>query len=92
MASHHDNSSHAPLRGAERRSDAATAEKIDMALLTRRAFDTRTARTFCRLSGIGEPLAEQVLARSTDQVRRTNTVLQPADRRHRGRDEPYGSN
>ncbi len=81
MASNDDNPMADDLRTADRRTDAATAEKIDMALLTRRAFDGRTARTFCRLSGIQERLTEHVLGRGADQVRRTTTTLTPADRR-----------
>lgn len=81
MTSNDDPTMEDDLRNAERRSDAVTAEKIDMALLTRRAFDSRTARTFCRLSGIHDQLAEHVLGRGADEVRRTTTMLAPADRR-----------
>lgn len=57
------------MHPGDRRQDWATAEKIEMALKTRRAFDERTAQRFVELSGIPDGLASNVLARPPGQTR-----------------------
>lgn len=57
------------MHPGDRRQDWATAEKIEMALKTRRAFDEHTAQRFVELSGIPDRLARDVLARPPGQTR-----------------------
>ena len=57
------------MQVGDRRKDRATAEKIDMALKTRRAFDEHTAQRFVELAGIPDSLARDVLRRPAGQTR-----------------------
>ena len=57
------------MQAGDRRQDWATAEKIEMALKTRRAFDEHTAQRFVELSGIPDGLAQDVLGRPPGQTR-----------------------
>jgi hypothetical protein len=57
------------MHAGDRRQDWATAEKIEMALKTRRAFDEHTAQRFVELSGIPDGLARDVLGRPPGQTR-----------------------
>jgi hypothetical protein len=57
------------MQAGDRRQDWATAEKIEMALKTRRAFDEHTAQRFVELSGIPDGLAQDVLRRPPGQTR-----------------------
>ena len=81
------------MQADDRRKDRATAEKIDMALKTRRAFDEHTAQRFVELAGIPDSLARDVLGRpagqtrnelvvgpSPDDARRKHHLLQRLDR------------
>lgn len=71
----------------ERRSDAATAEKIEMALKTKRAFDDHSALRFVELSGIPDTLAREVLSRPFEQTRQSvHTAPIPHVRRDPGED------
>jgi hypothetical protein len=66
----------------DRRIDEITAERINIALLTRAAFDMRTALTFATLSGLKHEFAEDVLSRPPAQIRHYPTMfLLPPDRR-----------
>ncbi len=65
-----------------RRLDEKTAERINLALLTRAAFDAPTARTYARLSGLPAPLVDTVFGRPPGQVRQQHTYFLPgSDRR-----------
>ena len=65
-----------------RRIDHKTAERINLALLTRAAFDPPTARTYARLSGLPDLLVETVLERPSRLVRQQYTLFLPgSDRR-----------
>ena len=70
-------------RHAERRQDSATAERIDMALQTLRAFDEHTARRFLSIAGVPDTLAQNVLARPLGQTRRTRLLSSTAHDRRR---------
>jgi hypothetical protein len=66
----------------ERRIDETTAERINIALLTRAAFDMHTALTFATLSGLKQEFAEGVLTRPAAELRHYPTMfLLPPDRR-----------
>lgn len=66
----------------ERRIDDTTAERINIALLTRAAFDMHTALTFATLSGLARDFAEHVLTRPPAQIRHYPSLfLLPPDRR-----------
>ena len=63
----------------DRRSNKLTAEKIEMLLKTKRAFDDKAALRFAELSGVPEALAREVLTRSADHTR-DERDLAPAPR------------
>ena len=70
----------------ERRLDETTAERINIALLTRAAFDMHTALTFATLSGLKQEFAEGVLARPATEIRHYPSMfLLPPDRRRHPR-------
>lgn len=79
----------APLRcgksyisAMNRRIDEKTAERINLALLTRAAFDRRTALTYSRLTGLCLDLVQQVFARPLSQIRQHRSFFLPSsDRR-----------
>ncbi|MES2898505.1 MAG: hypothetical protein V4723_02200 [Pseudomonadota bacterium] len=54
----------------ERRKDQATAERIDIALLTRNAFDEAAAVSYAMLSGVAARLVEDVFSRPIGRLRR----------------------
>jgi hypothetical protein len=58
------------MRNGERRLDAATAERIDMALQTLRAFDVHTAKRFMDITGISPTLVNSILSRPIGKTRR----------------------
>ncbi|HZX29496.1 MAG TPA: hypothetical protein VFF16_20655 [Telluria sp.] len=62
------------MRNGDRRQDAATAERIDMALQTMRAFDAHTAKRFMDITGIPKRLIECVLNRPIGKTRRDNLL------------------
>ena len=65
-----------------RRIDEKTAERINLALLTRAAFDPYTALTYARLSGLPLNLVDAVFERAPAQVRQQRSFFLPAtDRR-----------
>lgn len=53
----------------DRRIDVATAERVDMALKTKRAFDNHTAMRFLSIAGVCERLARDVLTRPFGRTR-----------------------
>lgn len=57
------------MDGTERRKDHGTAETIERALQTRRAFDEMTAIRFLATSGVSAELAQQVIERRPDHLR-----------------------
>ena len=61
------------MDATDRRRDNATAEKIDMVLKTRRAFDDHAALRFVELAAVPEDLARQVLQRPVAQTRQFDT-------------------
>lgn len=65
-----------------RRIDEKTAERINLALLTRAAFDRHTALTYSRLTGLCVDLVQQVFARPVGQIRQHRSFFLPSsDRR-----------
>lgn len=73
------------MHPGDRRQDWATAEKIEMALKTRRAFDDHTAQRFVELSGLPRRLAGEVLARPAGQTRSELTLSPSPDDARRKR-------
>jgi hypothetical protein len=70
----------------ERRTDESTAERINIALLTRAAFDMHTALTFATLSGLEQEFVEDVLTRPKAELRHYPSMfLLPPDRRRHPR-------
>jgi hypothetical protein len=66
----------------DRRRDSNTAEKIDMALLTKAAFDLRTALTYAALAGLKQSFILAVFARGPQHVRQYQSAfLRTTDRR-----------
>lgn len=53
----------------DRRRDVVTAETIERALLTKRAFDEKTALQFLELSGVPRALARRVVQRPQYDMR-----------------------
>jgi hypothetical protein len=72
------------MRNGDRRRDAATAERIDMALQTLRAFDVHTAKRFLDLTGIPPRLATNVLTRPIGKHRRDKLLSSATYDRRRG--------
>jgi hypothetical protein len=72
------------MRHEDRRQDAATAERIDMALQTLRAFDLHTARRFLDIAGIPDRLAESVLERPFGRTRRDKLLSNTSYDRRKG--------
>lgn len=65
-----------------RRLDTWTAEKVDMGLLTRAAFNMDAAVRYAELAGLRRDFILEVLARPADEVRRYHsTVMGSGDRR-----------
>lgn len=65
-----------------RRIDEKTAERINLALLTRAAFDRHTALTYSRLTGLRVDLVQQVFARPVAEIRQHRSFFLPSsDRR-----------
>jgi hypothetical protein len=65
-----------------RRIDEKTAERINLALLTRAAFDPHTALTYSRLTGLCLELVQQVFSRPVGQIRQHRSFFLPSsDRR-----------
>jgi hypothetical protein len=65
-----------------RRTDTWTAEKVDMGLLTRAAFNLDAAVRYAELAGLRRDVILDVLNRPADQVRQYHsTFLGTADRR-----------
>lgn len=62
-----------------RRGDRVTAERIEMAVLTARAFDHRAARTYLLLSGVHPHVADDFVRRFPTQLRQT--ARETSDRR-----------
>lgn len=59
----------------DRRKDTATAEKIDMALKTKRAFDDHTAMRFLTIAGVPDQLARNILERPFGRTRADNALM-----------------
>jgi hypothetical protein len=65
-----------------RRSDTWTAEKVDMGLLTRAAFNMDAAVRYAELAGLRRDFILEVLARPADRVRQYHSsYLGTGDRR-----------
>ncbi len=67
-----------------RRYDSKTAEKVDMALLTRAAFEKTTAERYATIAGLPNELIEQVFARPPNSTRQYSSLSRShhqADRR-----------
>lgn len=79
------------MHPGDRRQDWTTAEKIEMALKTRRAFDEHTARRFVELSGLPDELARSVLARPAGQTRNELASSPSPDDARRKRPRPPGA-
>lgn len=56
-------------RRQHRRADRATAERVDLAALTARAFDLHAAKNYLRLSGVQHDLIESFAARYPQGLR-----------------------
>lgn len=52
-----------------RRTDRATAERVDLAALTARAFDLHAAKNYLRLSGMGAELIDSFATRYPQALR-----------------------
>lgn len=59
----------------DRRRDSITAEKIDVALLTKAAFDIRTALTYSVLAGLRQSFILAVFARGPQHVRQYQSAF-----------------
>lgn len=65
-----------------RRMNEKTADRINLALLTRAAFDTLTAARFARISGLDAALVDSVFARAPHEIRQQVSYFVPkSDRR-----------
>lgn len=64
----------------DRRTDSATAERFDLAVLAARAFDLRAGRTYLRLSGISSTVVQGFVDRYPGALRLTMS-LPPSERR-----------
>ena len=53
-----------------RRTDQKTAELVDIALLTRAAFQQDAAHRYAGIAGLPDALTREVLARPPDKVRK----------------------
>lgn len=53
-----------------RRTDQKTAELVDIALLTRAAFQHDVAHRYAGIAGLPDSLTQEVLARPPDKVRK----------------------
>lgn len=58
-----------PRQQGQRRFDRATAERVDLAALTARAFDLHAATNYLRLSGVQAHLIESFAARYPQGLR-----------------------
>lgn len=67
----------------DRRKDFATAEKVDMALKTKRAFDSHTAMRFLTIAGVPDQLAQSVLERPFGDTRADSMMGAAPERRKR---------
>ena len=67
----------------DRRKDFATAEKVDMALKTKRAFDSHTALRFLTIAGVPDQLAQSVLERPFGGTRADSMMGGTPERRKR---------
>ena len=61
--------------------DEKTAERIDLALLTRAAFDLYRALTYARLSGLSMELVNKVFERAPSCVRQQRSFFLPTTER-----------
>lgn len=68
------------MTATDRRHDGATAEKIDMMLKTRRAFDDQAALRFVELAAVPDELAREVLGRPAAQTRQDTVGKATPDR------------
>lgn len=62
-------------RAHERRRDMETARKIDMALLTSKAFDTKAGYTYAVLAGVPADLVSAIFSRALGSTRRPRSAL-----------------
>ena len=69
------------INAMNRRIDEKTAERINLALLTRAAFDPHTALTYSRLTGLALDLVQRVFSRPANQVRQQRSFFLPSNDR-----------
>lgn len=60
-----------------------TADRINLALLTRAAFDTLKAVRFARISGLDTALVDSVFARQPHEIRQQASYFVPQSDRRR---------
>jgi hypothetical protein len=71
-----------------RRKDSWTAEKVDMGLLTRAAFNTASALRYAVLAGLRREFFTEILERPADRVRQYQSAFARInDRRTNARSE-----
>lgn len=75
--------------GQDRRMDSWTAERIDLAVLTARAFDLHAAKCYLQLSGISPDLVQKFTRRYPFTVR--PTIPMHTSERRRARPSPANS-
>lgn len=61
-------------RESERRVDRVTADRLDLAVLTARAFDLNTASAYLSLLGISDALVDRFTKHYPNKVRATVTT------------------
>lgn len=69
----------------DRRTDNLTAERIDLAVLTARAFDLHAARNYLLLTGVRFPLLQEFTSRYPAKIRPAMPMNASDRRRHRKR-------
>lgn len=72
-----------PRNHNKRRRDRSTAERVDLAALTARAFDLHAAKNYLKLSGVHNVLIESFAARFPGSLR-TAEAERVEDRRRTG--------
>jgi hypothetical protein len=66
----------------KRRADRQTAERVDLAALTARAFDLHAATNYLRLSGVRDSVVQSFVERYPNVLRATQPE-RVEERRHR---------
>lgn len=74
-----------PRSERERRIDSLSADRFDLAVLTARAFDLRTAFTYLSLVGVSNALINRFVKHYPDELRMT-AITHHVQRRRRRND------